>query len=305
MKHSFTRNLLRTAEICFPGYRPGVLATRARLVLEGHRNRALTERFLAPKPNSALARIMTDRPEVLGALVWPYQCASWPVSTRLTRLLAHYDMIDTLDVPFGFGTHEKIRLLDMADTREGLRLILDQPRWFMREGGLVLNLFQGDFRAYSLAFSLHPAPDGGLEAVIGGLQGRNRDGALDLYRDMTKSFMGIRPRDFMIDLLRILCRYIGVQRILAVSQAHRHHQHPYFSKADLTPDYDLIWQDRDGVQVGPDFFELARDPGHRDLETVKPKKRSLYRKRRRFLEDTETAICDNLPMAPVLAFVDT
>lgn len=305
MEHSFTRNLLRTATICFPGYRPGELASRARLVIGGHRNRAQTERFFSPLPQSALARIMTDRPEILGALIWPYQCAGWSPEIRLERLLAHYEAIDALAAPFQFTTHEKIRLLDMGDTREGLRLVMDQPRWFIREGGLVINLFQGDFRAYSLAFSLYKAPDGTLEAVIGGLQGRNTNGALDLYREMTKSFMGIRPRDFMIDLLRILCRSIGVGRILAVSQAHRHHQHPYFSKVDLTPDYDEIWKDRGGKQISPEFFELELNPGHRDLETVKPKKRSLYRKRRAFLEDMETAICETLPEAPVVAFVDT
>ncbi|WP_161631350.1 VirK/YbjX family protein [Sedimentitalea nanhaiensis] len=275
------------------------------MIVAGHRHRALTRRFFTAAPRSALARIMTDRPQMLGALIWPYQCAGWDVPTRLQRILAHYQAIDSLPPPFRFETDEKIEILDMSDIHDDLRLIMDQPRWFMREGGLVINLFKGDFRAYSLAFSLHKAPDGTLEAVIGGLQGRKTEDALALYRDLTKSFMGIRPRDFMVDILRILCRQIGVERILAVSQAHRHHQHPYFGKADLTPDYDDIWRDRGGEEVSPEFFELQVDPGHRDLDTVKPKKRSLYRKRRAFLEDTEAAICETLPRAPVVTFVDT
>ena len=301
--HSY--DLLRVSGLCFPGYRPSVLVLRARMVTRGQRYRTLTRRFFAAAPESALSRIMADRPEILGALIWPYQCAGWDIPVRLERILAHYEVIDCLSAPFQFKTHEKIEILDMSDTQNGLRLVMDQPRWFMREGGLVINLFKGDFRAYSLAFSLHKAPDGALEAVIGGLQGRNIDGAIDIYRDLTKSFMGIRPRDFMIDALRILCRRIEVERILAVSQAHRHHQHSFFGKTDLTPDYDDIWQDRGGEQINPEFFKLEVDPGHRDLETVKPKKRSLYRKRRAFLEDMEAAICETLPKAPVVTFIDT
>ncbi|MBK0329349.1 DUF535 family protein [Rhodobacteraceae bacterium F11138] len=305
MQQHFSRNLSQCARVCFPGYRPSALLLRTRMIMAGHRHRALAERFFISPPQSALSRIMADRPQMLGALVWPYQCAGWDVPTRLERILDHYRMIDNLPPVFRFETDKKIEILDMSGTHDGLRLIMDQPRWFMREGGLVLNLFKGNFRAYSLAFSLHQAQNGGLEAVIGGLQGRNTGDALAIYRDLTKSFMGIRPRDFLVDVLRILCRQIGVNRILAVSQKHRHHQHPYFNKSDLSPDYDEIWSDRAGQQVSPEFFEIPIDPGHRDLDTVKPKKRSLYRKRRAFLEDTETALCETLPDAPAVTFVDT
>jgi len=296
---------LRRADLCFPGRSLGDLKLKARFMMQAHRHKDQLAPFWSPPEGSALAALMAQRPQTLGALIWPYQCAGWEAPERLTRIAGHCAMIDKLGAPWHFPLDQKLLLADMSAHYPDLQLILDQPRWFMREGGFVINLFVGDFRAFSLAFSLFETPEGRVQAVLGGLQGRNRDAALDLYRSLTKALHGLRPRDLLFDVFRMLCRAVSVDDILTVSQAHRHHQHPYFGKEDLTPNYDAIWNDRGGVAQDARFFRFSPDPDQRDLSTVKPKKRSLYRKRFAFLEDLESQLVQDLPHLKTVSFVDT
>jgi uncharacterized protein VirK/YbjX len=252
----------------------------------------------------ALGRAVGERPELLGTLIWPYQCAAWDADERLDRLTAHYAEIDRLGVPFAFGTDEKLVLATLEDMYPGLRIVLDQPPWFMREGGLTLNLFVGTFRAFSLAFSLCRDGRGGLEVVIGSIQGRNAAAALDLYRDLTRALHGLRPRDFLIEVMRMLCRDMGATRILAVADAVRHHRHDYFGKSEFQQNYDEIWNDRGGVPVDDRFFSLPVAPERRDMETIKPNKRPLYRRRHAFLDDLEARMSGDLAGLTPTQFTD-
>lgn len=240
-------------------------------------------------PQSALGRLLAQRPETIGAAVWPFQCLAWGAAERLTRIRGHFEAVDRLGPPLDFAADEKLVLLDAADYQAGVRFVLDQPRWFMREGQLTLNLFHQDFRAFSLAFSLWDGPEG-LEAVIGAVQGRSSPHAMDLYRDLTKSFHGMRPRDLLIDLFRMLCRELGVRRILAVSDACRIHRSAYFGTpkgAQVLVDYDEIWEERGGRRCSPAFFELPIEAQQRSIEEVPAKKRGMYRKRYEMLEKIE------------------
>ena len=305
-----TLALPRLAEAAFPGMSTANLKLKARMLGAARKQAAGLEPFLNPAPGTMLAHVMAQRPETLGALVWPYQCAAWDAEDRLDRIAAHYAEIDRLGGPFIFDLDEKRVLVTLEDEHPGLRLVLDQPKWFMREGGLVLNAFVGDFRAFSLAFSLWPLSGGGLAAVIGGLQGRNAEDALGLYRQLTKDLHGLRPRDFLLEAFRMLARHMGVTEIHGVTQAQRHHVHPFFGeknldKAALTPDYDAIWEDRGGTRMNDHFWRLDVAPEPRDLETVKPKKRSLYRKRFAFLDALEPALVAGLDSNPPIRFTDS
>ncbi|GAB4523979.1 MAG: VirK/YbjX family protein [Amphiplicatus sp.] len=296
-----TARIIEAAARAAPGWRPRALRNRALMLATAWRHRAAVSAMLDAPASSDLGRLLRERPEMLGALIWPYQTASWPASERLRRIADHCAVVDTLGPPFLFSVEEKLVLLDLGEVYPDLRVVLDQPKWFMREGQFTLNLFIGSFRAYSLAFSFHRGADGTREAFIGGLQGRNRKDALDLYRDLTKALHGQRPRDFILELLRMLCRATGAERICAVSNAHRHQLHPFLNKKDaFALDYDEIWRERGGRAVNAVFFELDRDPPARDLAEVKPNKRSMYRRRAQFLAEVEAGMRRRLPsLAPV------
>lgn len=284
----------------------GNLKLRLRVRLAALANR---RRFadLARQPSPSLQMIADERPAVLaGPLVWPYLCAAWDADARLQHLQAHYRILDELGAPFPFSADERLVLADLDETYPGLRIVLDQPKWFMREGGLTLNLFVNDFRAYSLAFSFSDSAGGqGIDCLIGAIQGRNTEEAADLYRDLTKAAHGLRPRDFLIEICRILCRHWDVQNLLAVRDSERHHRHPFFKDKKIAPqNYDAIWQDRGGELADAHFYRLPIASERRDESDIKPNKRSLYRRRYRFLDELETNIPRALPQLAPVSFAD-
>ncbi|AZL60500.1 DUF535 domain-containing protein [Tabrizicola piscis] len=290
----------------FPGMSPGALSLQARFVLNGLREAPVVTQMMEPATGTSLAQIMSERPQIWGALVWPYQCASWGPGQRLQRIVGHYDAIDTLPEVLRFSIEDRLVLSDLDHLHPGMKLVLDQPEWFLREGGLTLNLFLDSFRAYSVAFSLYRTDTGALVATIGGLQGRNRDDMLDTYRELTRILHGLRPRDFLIEALRILCRVLQVDTLLAVSEAARHHRHPYFRGASPPgQDYDAIWQDRGGVPQDPQFFALPINSPRRDMAEVKPNKRPMYRRRFDFLDGLEADIARDLPSLRPVRFADS
>lgn len=306
MAQSGRSALVPAARRTFPGNGPSALVRQGRMVLEGLRVFPLTQQMLAPPPGTALDRVMRQRPEIIGALLWPYLSASFDTEERLARIIAHCEVIDRLGPPFLFDCDERLVLLDLAEIMPGLRLVLDQPIWFLREGGLVLNLFIDSFRAFSIAFSLRREADGELTAWIGGVQGRNRDDMLETYRSLTKLMHGLRPRDFLLEALKMLLRKIGVVRLYAVSDAARHHRHAFFGRVKaVLQDYDEIWADRGGVAISADFFELPMTAERRDEATIKPNKRSMYRKRFEFLDSLEGALLAALPEVRPVRFVDS
>lgn len=241
--------------------------------------------MLRAAPGSSLHRYMEHRPDTSGFLVWPYQCASWGVAERAERIAQHFDILDRLGPPFPFPVDDKLLLWDLGRYSPGTRILLDQPKWLFREGLLALNLFCGSHRAYSLAFSLCREPDG-VCVFIGGLQGRSTDGAQETYRTLTKAFHGMRPRDLLLDALRMLAPLLGAQRILAVADDHRYLKHAYFGGGVDTvhSDYDGIWHDRGGRRVQPSHFELPLTLSVRALEDIPTRKRAQYRRRNEMLE---------------------
>jgi uncharacterized protein VirK/YbjX len=234
----------------------------------------------APR-ESSLGKLMRHRPQTIGAVIWPYQCAGWNAHTRLARIRDHYSVIDKIGGAIDFPVDGQISLLDLGDIREGFHVVVDQPEWFMREGQLAINLFLGDVRMYILAFSLfHKGST--IAAFVGAIQGRDIEGALEKYRELTKATHGMRPRDFLIEIFRMFCAELGVSEIFAVSNDYRHHRDRYFgpeSAKKFTTNYDEVWTDRGGVRVDPMFYQLSVIDPERDLATIPSKKRGVYRRR--------------------------
>jgi uncharacterized protein VirK/YbjX len=249
------------------------------------------EPFLLPSHHGSLARIMQLRPELVGAAIWPYICSDWEAGRRLRSIVAHYSEADGLGAPFNAPADKATVLLDMSDVYDSLHVVLDQPLWFLREGLLVLNLFLGDRRIYSTAFSF--ARESGERVVyVGAIQGSNSEDVTGDYKALTKALHGMRPRDFLVELLRSVCRAVGVHQIYAVAEGSRHHRNAYFggAKNAISVDYDEIWTERGGVRHSSAFFVLSVQSAAKSLDDVPSKKRAMYRRRYDMLGAVESAI---------------
>lgn len=249
--------------------------------------------LLQSKKNAAIQNLILQRPETLGAIIWPYQCNTWDAKTRLNHIVEHYSAIEDLKFKIDFPLDGALKLLDLTNVYKDLHIVLDQPKWFLREGQLVINLFLDRTRILSLAFSF-ARESGKVVAYIGAIQGRNFDWSLDLNRDLTKAMYGMRPRDFLFEQFRTLCRALGVSKIYAVSNASRHHLASYFGKnnkkRELVLNYDEIWVERGGILEGSDFYVFSMNLQKKDIEQIPAKKRSMYRQRYEFLANTEVKI---------------
>jgi uncharacterized protein VirK/YbjX len=246
--------------------------------------------------SGSLARAMALRPEITGAAVWPYVCATWSAERRLRQIREHFQLVDSIGGKLDFPMDQSMQVLDLSELQPGLKVVLDQPRWFMREGQLVLNLFAGDVRIYSIAFSLGRDGERTI-AYIGAIQGGNTDGVMADYKDLTKTLHGMRPRDFLVELLRTLCRVLGVSRILAVADERRQHRASYFGNAKaevLSLNYDDIWAERGAVRENDEFFALAIEAPLKSLDEIPSKKRAMYRRRYELLDSLEAAIAATL-----------
>lgn len=254
---------------------------QARFLLHALLQRSVLQRYTTDTSSPSLLAYLSQRPELCGALIWPYQCASWPATERFARIESHFSVLDTAPHDFRFAVSERLLLADLSDCSPGVRLVLEQPKWLFREGLLALSIFLHAERVYSLSFSLQRQ---GTETqmFVGGLQGQRSELALAQYRRLTEDFHGMRPRDLLIDMLKACAPLLEATRILAIADEHRCFRHPYFGRdphPGMLANYDDIWSERGGKRIAPTHFELPLAPSIRPLESVPSKKRALYRRR--------------------------
>jgi uncharacterized protein VirK/YbjX len=278
-----------------PGYSPRALKNKLKFLLLVAQHRSALTSFFSRMTNalgaSGVEKLGVD---CIGVVQWPYISKTWSAEERLNVIASHYEVV-TENCPqlLLFGRDDRLKLGDVSEWAEGCSLVLDRPIWFMREGELVLNLFQADLRIASIAFTLCRTEEG-LCLFVGAVQGIHKgidsDTSLTIYRDLTKAFEGLRPRSFVIEVLKHVAARIGVARIYAVGDAFRHHRHPYFGakKAqELAANYDVIWLEHGATPANrEDFFEIPMAPSNKPLETIAAKKRAMYRRRYELLDST-------------------
>ena len=280
------------AEKASPGYAPSELFLRSKIAFGWFADLRRLKALRTGCPDAGVARALRERPAVLGLAVWPYIHSGWNFEQRLGAFEAHFRSIRRIAPRLDLSTQESLVVASLEDIRPGLRLVLDRAAWFSREGELVLNIFLHDKRLFSLACSV------GLDAEqyvvrVGAVQGVKDENILALYRDLTKEMHGLRPRDLLLDALRMMCSSIGITKILGIADCNRQHRNVYYGQAksqNLEGDYDTVWTEQGGVRRDSGFFEISSKIEFRDMEDIPSKKRSMYRRRYEFL----TALADQI-----------
>lgn len=243
--------------------------------------------------------------DCIGVVHWPYISRCWEAPERLEAVASHYEAVARrFPQLLLLGRDERLVLCDLGDLCAGSSLVLDRAIWFKREGELVLNLFQGELRVASLAFTLRQL-DAGLCLFVGAVQGIHKgidsETSLNIYRELTKDFEGLRPRSLLIEALKCMARHLGVEQIFVVGDEYRHHRHPYFGREkvlDLGANYDVIWQENGATASSrPDFYSLPIAASTRAAEDIAAKKRAMYRRRQALLDELFARLQAALPGA--------
>ncbi|MCX2888152.1 MULTISPECIES: VirK/YbjX family protein [Pseudomonas] len=298
--------LVKSVFILQPGYSLRALHNKYKLMLEIARHRhelsTFMQRMTAALGPQGLQRLGVD---CIGVVQWPYISQSWAAPQRLDAVASHFELVARqYPALLLLGRDESLTLCDLSRHSPGCRLVLDRPIWFKREGELVLNLFQHDLRVASLAFVLCRG-QGELSLLIGAVQGIHKgvdsETSLAIYRELTKDFEGLRPRSLLLEALKCLARTLGVTQLYAVSDASRHHRHPYFGSdkgQDLAANYDAIWQEHGAMaSAREDFCNLPLAPAQRAEADIPAKKRAMYRRRQALLDDVFKRLQAALPGA--------
>ncbi|UVO51491.1 VirK/YbjX family protein [Sphingomonas sp. SUN019] len=281
----YTRWLWQQSRVVIEDRHIASLPERLRFIAVGWRHQELLWPMRTALPGSALGRATAPNSVMFDAVTRPYQSTAWNAATRLRKVSAHYETMAGLRLPIWPAAGEMLQIVRFDGILGGLRLVVDEACWLKREGPLVLSIFSGDHRLFSIAFALR-REDGRLLAYVGAIQGCNQPGTLDIFRTLTHIAHGIRPQDLMVELFRMFCGDIGVERILLVSDSHRHHRDRYFgAKAEgFSTNYDTIWTTRGAIRIDAGTFELPITPRRRAADAIPPRKRGLYRRRYAMLD---------------------
>ncbi|AYG45650.1 DUF535 domain-containing protein [Pseudomonas sp. Leaf58] len=287
------RAIVKSVFVLHPGYslralrnklRLGLLIVRHWPGLKGYLQRLRTT--LGPEGFQRLGE------DCIGLAQWPYISKSWAAQTRFDALASHYEVVAECCQPLLLlGRDDSLPLADLTQYSPNCTLVLDRAFWFMREGELVLNLFQGELRVASLAFTLSRSEEG-LCMFIGAVQGIHKgvdsETSLNIYRVLTKDFEGLRPRSLLIEVLRHIAHGLGVTKLYAIGDGYRHHRHPYFGKdksQELLANYDVIWQEHGATaSERKDFFSIPLVVARPPLDQIAAKKRAMYRRRYELLD---------------------
>jgi len=285
--------------ITIPGRGLRNYVARVRLFAVCARELKQISEFSIDTASPYLVKTLQERPTLVGVAAWPYINGQWTTRERFSCLRNHYRELDDLPA-LQIGTREAKVISDLGDVVPGLRLVIDRPNWFMREGELTINLFTDEFRAYSLAFSVGRA--GGERVLfVGCIQGRQADNVDQLYRELTKKLHGWRPRDLMVSLVQMIGSASGARTIRLVSEAARVHRHEYFGhkgESLVSANYDDIWREHQAVPGRGGFFDLGTQLHQREPHEIASNKRAMYRRRYELMDRIQADVAAMMAPRP-------
>lgn len=229
----------------------------------------------------------------------PYINTDWTVSKRLDVVKTHYRLASLTMRALELPNDGRKTLLALDGILPSMALVLDRPLWFSHEGECVLNLFLDNLRVVSLAFSAgveNEQPVAYLGAVQGGSVGAHM---MDINRSITHEAHGLRPRDLLINLFRMLCAHCGMNEILLVSNATAVAYSPYFGQRAIRTNYDEIAHDHCAT---PDTsgrgYCMTAKARRRELSEIPSKRRSMHRQRYQMLDELDGVLGAVLGTSP-------
>jgi uncharacterized protein VirK/YbjX len=252
--------------------------------------------WLLAVDNPILCREFVRRPKIRELIYRPYVNRYWKLEDRLCAIENHYRLIAT-NVPFlDLSPDEYMELAYFKVGGGGvLRIIIDRPEWMRREGELGLSFFLGIDRIYTIMFML-AGDAANMKLLVGNIQGDGRDKA-EAYKKLTKIFHGMRPRDFLLQVLKILGGILNCKEILGISD-NAHRSSHWCSRAKKPATYDRLWQEQNGYRNKSGFFSIHTGLEKRNERDIPARKRALYRRRYQFLEALQMRLTEVIKLAP-------
>ncbi|MEZ9260537.1 VirK/YbjX family protein [Vibrio splendidus] len=160
---------------------------------------------------------------------------------------------------------------------------------YQKEGDMSLVLqSQDDGNFYTISFILGHE-NGGRCIKIGGLQGPcSSESSNEKIKNLTRKLYGQRPKSLMVSLLNILAQIWEVETILAVKAQSHTYAAKRYRNGRIKTDYNALWIELGGTEYDRNFYSLSVNAPRRDIEVMSRSKRSMYRRRYEWLDNTKT-----------------
>ena len=127
--------------------------------------------------------------------------------------------------------------------------------------------------------------------VIGAMQGPNTEDAQDFVREMTKRAHRFRTKNLILYMTQAVARALGVQRILAVSNAGYYANNHIRRDRKLKTDFGAFWEEAGGRKTEDTrFYELPLTLPRKTMEEVPTRKRAVYRRRFAMLDEVDREV---------------
>jgi uncharacterized protein len=299
--------LVNTAPLIHRVPTPGGLLKRAKYVARGVAQAHPTREWFDFLQQRELEVVVRNHPCLYHKLQRPYLSCMLTTEQRLAALKEHYRFVlanmsqETMAGLYGTpGLKLASFTLDELGEFE-LRLSFSRRE---KEGDFCVNLVRiGTPKdAYSLAFSVWKYGATQKEIFIGGLQG-SPYAKKDVVVSLTRALYGLRPKALLVFVVQQLASCWGISHVRAVSDATHIYRH-FQKRKELSTCYDEFWIETGGTLSADGTFELPAAFVPREILTIKPNKRQMYRRRyellAKFADQIHAALPKSAPRTTVL-----
>lgn len=180
-----------------------------------------------------------------------------------------------------------IEIADFSTQLKSIKVRLEYDHLMRHEGLLSLKLvIDGrDMYQFQLVINQNCLKISGVQGSANGLE---------VNRWFTKTFFGLRPQNFLFQVVSSLAKSFGIPDVEGVSSRCQIYQLRSKSQNKIKFSLDQFWQELNAIQTNTCWFKLPNAYPKRAIDTIKSKKRSLYKKRYHFLNQVELEISHKL-----------
>ena len=219
------------------------------------------------------------------------------VSTRIDLIREHYSFLEkqlnTADF-IDLGLNQEREIWRSSESDIDWRSYLKFEPGQRKEGLLSVMMDVDGVHLYQIIFWIEQR-DGQTTLVIGAMQGPNTEDAQDFVREMTKRAHRFRTKNLILYMTQAAARALGVQRILAVSNAGYYANNHIRRDRKLKTDFGAFWEEAGGWQTADRrFYELPLTLPRKTMEEVPTRKRAVYRRRFAFLDEVDAQIAERV-----------
>lgn len=281
--------LVATAAEVYPN--PSLSKDRLSYIISGLAHARLTASWFQLLQEPGLASFAQLNPRILSKLQRPYLQSNFQPVTRFLVLQEHYrfalNSFATTTFP-ELLKHPGIILADIPISELGhysLRLLYANK--YEKEGELTLALYDEDRREFmfALSFCVSSFTPNPRLVFIGGLQGNQVHDLKSRVVAVTRAMHGLRPKALLVFALQQLAEVWKIPAIEAVGNMNAVFRHPWLGDHGIHANHDRFWLECGGQQGNDGNFILPPRFVPRDLCTLIPSKRALYRRRYEMLAD--------------------